>query len=63
LGLSTFHAERKFSMTIKAAVHIATSLAGFIAHPDDVLDWLPAPGQGVGDFGCQTFLRAGLMTN
>jgi len=50
-------------MTINAAVHITTSLAGFIAHPDDVLDWLPAPGQSVGDFGYQSFLRAGLMTS
>lgn len=40
----------------RVRVFIASSLDGFIAGPGDDLGWLPAPGEGDGDFGYGAFM-------
>ncbi|MCX5232386.1 dihydrofolate reductase family protein [Streptomyces sp. NPDC006553] len=43
-------------MTFSATVFIGTSLDGYIARPDDDIEWLTSRGEAVGDMGFFAFL-------
>ncbi|MFB7363584.1 dihydrofolate reductase family protein [Streptomyces hydrogenans] len=43
-------------MTFTATVFIGTSLDGYIARPDDDIEWLTSRGEQAGDMGFFTFL-------
>ncbi|RPF25432.1 dihydrofolate reductase [Streptomyces sp. Ag109_G2-6] len=43
-------------MTFSATVFIGTSLDGYIARPDDDIEWLTSRGEKAGDLGFFTFL-------
>ncbi|ARX89428.1 deaminase/reductase [Streptomyces alboflavus] len=43
-------------MTFSATVFIGTSLDGYIARPDDDIEWLTSRGEKAGDLGFFEFL-------
>jgi len=45
-------------MSVKISVYIATSLDGFIARKNGDIDWLPAPDNGVEDYGYKEFISS-----
>jgi hypothetical protein len=53
------HYKRKFEVTMKATVYIATTVDGFIARENGSVDWL-STGEDVGieDYGYQDFMNS-----
>ena len=45
-------------MSVKISVYIATSLDGFIARKNGDINWLPAPDNGVEDYGYKEFISS-----